>query len=133
MKIRWARILVCTLIAFVLVLSAAALILWLKLRGTPVPPVGNAAISPGVSGPQEIRLWPGKASGSEDWTQQETETHLFGERYVRNVVDPTLTAWLPRSRRSRRWAAPSSRRTPTTSPTPGAASGSASPSRSPGA
>jgi acetyl esterase/lipase len=94
-KIQWARIVVCTLAAFLLVLSAAALTLWLKLRGTPVSPVRNAAISPGVSGPQEIRLWPGKAPGSEDWSQQETETDLFGERYVRNVTDPTLTAYFP--------------------------------------
>ncbi len=95
MNHRWGRYLVFAFIAGIILLAAAALTLWLKLRGTPVPPVGNAAISPGVSGPQEIRLWPGKAPGSEDWTRQETETNLFGERYVRNIVDPTLTAYFP--------------------------------------
>jgi acetyl esterase/lipase len=92
---RWARYLVLAFVAGLILLAAAAFVLWLKLRGTPVAPVRNTAISPSVSGPQEIRLWPGKAPGSEDWTLQETETDLFGQRYVRNVSEPTLTAYFP--------------------------------------
>jgi len=95
MNHRWRRYLAFAFIAGVILLAAAAFALWLKLRGTPVPAAGNATISPSVSGPQEIRLWPGKAPGSEDWTQQEMESDLFGERYVRNVTDPTLTAYFP--------------------------------------
>jgi acetyl esterase/lipase len=45
--------------------------------------------------PQVIRLWPGKAPGSEGWTQQETVAHLRGQTIVRNVVDPTITAYFP--------------------------------------
>lgn len=44
-----------------------------------------------------IRLYQSKAPGSENWTQKETEiTDLFGnERYIMNVVDPTLTVYRP--------------------------------------
>ena len=43
-----------------------------------------------------IPLWPGAAPGSENWTQKEVEFH-FGQdkgKSVRNVVRPTLTAFL---------------------------------------
>lgn len=44
-----------------------------------------------------IRLYQSKAPGSENLTQKETEiTDLFGnERYIMNVVDPTLTVYRP--------------------------------------
>ena len=42
-----------------------------------------------------ISLWPGAAPGSEVWTQRERETLVFGNRVVRNVTEPTLTAFLP--------------------------------------
>ena len=46
--------------------------------------------------PQEIRLWPGKAPGSEQWTVPEaTATSPAGERTLTNVSDPTLTVFLP--------------------------------------
>lgn len=46
--------------------------------------------------PQEIRLWPGKAPGSENWTVPESmTTSASGERTVSNVSDPTLTVFLP--------------------------------------
>jgi len=55
----------------------------------------------GVASAQErearFPIWPGVAPGSEGWTQKEaefTERHL-GEVWVRNVVKPTLTAYLP--------------------------------------
>jgi acetyl esterase/lipase len=45
---------------------------------------------------EHIRLWPGTAPGSESWTQQEA---LFdsggGDTVIRNVVVPTLTAFVP--------------------------------------
>jgi len=47
------------------------------------------------SAPQVIRLWPGKAPGSENWTQQEVEVDTKDEKLVRNVVDPELTAYFP--------------------------------------
>jgi acetyl esterase/lipase len=46
--------------------------------------------------PQEIRLWPGKAPGSEGWTIPEvTTTSPSGDRTITNVSDPTVTVFLP--------------------------------------
>ena len=46
--------------------------------------------------PQEIRLWPGKAPGSELWTMPEvTTTSPTGDRTITNVSDPTVTVFLP--------------------------------------
>src|SRR4051812_33335846 len=48
--------------------------------------------------PSVIQLWPEGAPGSEDWTQEEQETSGFPPldiRVVRNVVQPSLTAFLP--------------------------------------
>jgi acetyl esterase/lipase len=48
--------------------------------------------------PQIIRLWPDGAPGSESWAQQEQETLApppISIRVVRNVTQPTLTAFLP--------------------------------------
>jgi acetyl esterase/lipase len=44
-----------------------------------------------------IRLYEGKAPGSEDWTQKESEftSPPFVGLMVRNVVDPTLTVFKP--------------------------------------
>jgi acetyl esterase/lipase len=45
-----------------------------------------------------IPVWPGPAPGSEDWTQRETDASAPWDarsRLVRNVVRPTLTAYLP--------------------------------------
>jgi acetyl esterase/lipase len=48
--------------------------------------------------PQIIPLWPNGAPGSESWTQLEQETLAplpIGIKVVRNVTQPTLTAYLP--------------------------------------
>ena len=46
--------------------------------------------------PQEIRLWPGKAPGSESWILREaTVTSPTGDRTITNVSDPTVTVFLP--------------------------------------
>ena len=46
--------------------------------------------------PTVIALWPGGAPGSEDWTHQEEETVVRDDlRVVRNVVQPSLTVYLP--------------------------------------
>lgn len=45
--------------------------------------------------PIELRLWPGKAPGSENWTIPETITERAGNRVATNVSDPTLTVFLP--------------------------------------
>jgi dienelactone hydrolase len=45
---------------------------------------------------QEIRLWPGKAPGSESWSVPESVTRSpSGDRTISNVSDPTLTVFLP--------------------------------------
>jgi len=49
-----------------------------------------------AAAPQEIRLWPGKAPGTEKWTVPESvTTSPSGDRTVSNVSDPTLTVFLP--------------------------------------
>jgi acetyl esterase/lipase len=51
--------------------------------------------------PQEIRLWPGKAPGSEKWTVPEaTATAPSGDRTITNVSDPTVTVFLPTAERA---------------------------------
>ena len=47
--------------------------------------------------PRIIPVWPKDAPGSEKWTQKEVEhrSALLRVRVVRNVVRPTLTAFLP--------------------------------------
>jgi acetyl esterase/lipase len=46
--------------------------------------------------PQEIRLWPGKAPGTESWTVAETRTASpSGDRTIANVSDPSVTVFLP--------------------------------------
>jgi hypothetical protein len=45
--------------------------------------------------PIELRLWPGKAPGSENWTVPESITDHGGNRVATNVSDPTLTVFLP--------------------------------------
>jgi acetyl esterase/lipase len=46
--------------------------------------------------PEEIRLWPGKAPGSEAWTVPEaTTTSPNGDRTISNVSDPSVTVFLP--------------------------------------
>lgn len=44
---------------------------------------------------QIIKVWPGAAPGSEKWTQRETESKFGDARIIRNVVSPTLEAYLP--------------------------------------
>jgi len=47
--------------------------------------------------PTIIPVWPKEAPGSENWTQKEAEFHFDKEKQtsIRNVVRPTLTAFLP--------------------------------------
>jgi hypothetical protein len=50
----------------------------------------------GAQSPQEMRLWPGKAPGSENWSVAETTTSSpSGDRTVANVSDPSVTVYLP--------------------------------------
>jgi len=49
----------------------------------------------------EIRLWPGKAPGTQQWTLPETvTTSAGGTRILSNVSDPTLTVYLPEPARA---------------------------------
>ncbi len=45
--------------------------------------------------PVELRLWPGKAPGSESWTVPESITNRGGNRVATNGSDPTSTVYLP--------------------------------------
>jgi acetyl esterase/lipase len=45
--------------------------------------------------PIELRLWPRKAPGSENWSIPESITERGGGRIATNVSDPTLTVYLP--------------------------------------
>jgi acetyl esterase/lipase len=45
--------------------------------------------------PVELKLWPGKAPGSENWKIPESITERGGNRVATNVSDPTLTVFLP--------------------------------------
>ena len=54
------------------------------------------AIQAGAQTREEIRLWPGRAPGSEAWTVAETTTRSpAGDRIIANVSDPTVTVFLP--------------------------------------
>jgi acetyl esterase/lipase len=69
---------------------ANALVPLLALLAAPLAQAAAAAA------PQEIRLWPGKAPGTEKWTVPESvTTSPSGDRTVSNVSDPTLTVFLP--------------------------------------
>jgi acetyl esterase/lipase len=53
-------------------------------------------LSAGVARGQTVKLWPGVAPGSEQWTQKErTIENTPVGTVVFNVVTPTLTAYLP--------------------------------------
>ena len=44
----------------------------------------------------EVRIWPGAAPGSESWTRKEVSyRNPQGAAMVRNVVEPSLTVYLP--------------------------------------
>ena len=44
----------------------------------------------------ELRLWPGKAPGSEKWSLPESVARSpSGDRVITNVSEPTLTVFLP--------------------------------------
>jgi len=42
-----------------------------------------------------VKLYDGVAPGSENWTQKEVEYSQYGRKMVRNVVNPSLTVFLP--------------------------------------
>ncbi|HWD66639.1 MAG TPA: alpha/beta hydrolase [Caulobacteraceae bacterium] len=71
--------------------SAAAVIMLgsagcAQASAVPEPPRDTAGV---------INIWPGRAPGSETWTQQEQVSSLGPSRVVRNVVNPTLTVFRP--------------------------------------
>lgn len=74
--------------------SIAALFAALNLVTLPLAQAGEPA-------PTELRLWPGKAPGSENWSIPESVTRSpTGDRIVRNVSDPTLTVFLPDAKKA---------------------------------
>jgi len=68
---------------------------------TKLPRLLAAALALSIAAPalaqngREIRLWPGGAPGSEDWSVPETITGSDGNRVISNVSDPTLAVFLP--------------------------------------
>src|SRR6478752_5978961 len=54
-----------------------------------------AGLSAFGADPLVLKLWPGKAPGSENWTVPESITERGGNRTATNVSDPTLTVFLP--------------------------------------
>ena len=53
-------------------------------------------LMPGSAGSQVVRIWPGVAPGSENWSQTEMKLeHTPLGTVILNVVTPTLTAYLP--------------------------------------
>jgi hypothetical protein len=57
--------------------------------------VALCSVTP-VRGQTELRLWPGDAPGSEDWSIPESiASSPSGDRVITNVSDPTLTVFLP--------------------------------------
>jgi acetyl esterase/lipase len=99
MRIRWGRVVMLTACSLFLLAAVGAFVLWFRMAGVPAAAV-KAAVQPDAvqvaqGAPQVMRIWPGKAPGSENWTQQEVELKSDSELIVRNVVDPTLTAYFP--------------------------------------
>lgn len=99
MKIKWRILFRWILISFSLLAAIAFLLLWHYFHGTPndiieraIPPTDVLSTS---NSPQVIRIWPGAAPGSENWTQKESSLGEGSNRIVRNVVNPTLTAYFP--------------------------------------
>jgi acetyl esterase/lipase len=99
LNMSWRLFFQWILIATISSAAIAFLFLWLYFRGTPdnisrhaIPPASVVSTS---TAPQVVRLWPGKPPGSEYWTQQETSIGEGSDRVVRNVVNPTLTAYFP--------------------------------------
>lgn len=73
-------------------LAACLLVSFFPLCGTAFAADAAARPTPGT----ELRLWPGAAPGSENWTQPETvTTSQSGDRIISNVRDPSLTVYLP--------------------------------------
>jgi acetyl esterase/lipase len=68
------------------------------MRLTPLLTFAAAALCAHVSAraQTELRLWPGEAPGSEQWSIAEATTRSpSGDRVITNVRDPTLTVFLP--------------------------------------
>ncbi|WP_019465896.1 alpha/beta hydrolase [Dyella japonica] len=61
-----------------------------------LPALALMLLAPLVSHAQTVKLWPGVAPGSEHWTQKEqVEKNTPVGTVIINVVEPTLTAYLP--------------------------------------
>jgi acetyl esterase/lipase len=59
----------------------------------------SLALCSGANAQTEIRLWPGTAPGSEDWSIPESVARSpSGDRVITNVSEPTLTVFLPDAR-----------------------------------
>jgi acetyl esterase/lipase len=71
---------------------------WLALAAMAVTHTMMAAqpVSGRPAAGTELRLWQGKAPGSEQWSNPESiTTSGSGDRVISNVIDPTLTVFLP--------------------------------------
>ena len=74
-----------------------------RMRMLPVVMMAVTSFAMGAQAPSqrpaagtELRLWPGKAPGSEQWLVPESTTvSASGDRIVANVSEPTLAVFLP--------------------------------------
>jgi acetyl esterase/lipase len=59
--------------------------------------ISISVLAPATPAQKVIRLYPGAAPGSESWTHKEKEyfSPIWNTQVVTNVVQPTLTAYLP--------------------------------------
>ncbi len=87
------------------ILSISILVLLAALAVSPAYSQ-NAGSQPSAAGPavqaeSTFPIWPGKAPGSEDWTFSERVMEgPGGSKTYSNVVNPTLTAYLPDAARA---------------------------------
>ncbi len=69
-------------------------------RGQEVKPKATPAAKDEKEADKAIPVWPDVAPGSEKWTRKELVTGSGDRRTVRNVVQPTLTPFLPKKEKA---------------------------------
>jgi acetyl esterase/lipase len=68
---------------------------WRKIAGSAILFAGLLALASTAVAQQVIPIWPGVAPGSENWTQKEAQSTNPIGTVIRNVVNPSLTVFLP--------------------------------------
>jgi acetyl esterase/lipase len=85
-------------------LRPLAMVMFLAAIPAVFAQTGSSPAAAGVSSTNArpiIRIWPGKAPGSEDWTYTERVTEgPGGTKTYYNVVDPTMMVFLPEAQKA---------------------------------